>query len=186
MGLIGSGEPGTVVPVTGALPAGVLGEVRLHQQIYGRHAHVHAVTRTMPPLLMALGTARRTPGARHGMGAYFGAGAALWDDPQLVRDDERAAAVIDAMGSANAIVMRGNGVLVASDSLAKAVVLTWYLEDAARIELAVLAAGLQDESVVLDVVERERRATDAGGIFERMWEYLTAGDPEINFQETRA
>jgi len=39
---------------------------------------------------------------------------------------------------------------------------------------------------VLDVVERERRATDAGGIFERMWEYLTAGDPEINFQETRA
>jgi len=184
MGLIGSGEPGTVVPVTGALPAGVLGEVRLHQQIYGRHAHVHAVTRTMPPLLMALGTARRTPRARHGMGAYFGAGAALWDDPQLVRDDERAAAVIDAMGSANAIVMRGNGVLVASHSLAKAVVLTWYLEDAARIELAVLAAGLQDESVVLDVVERERRATDAGGIFERMWEYLAAGDPEINFQET--
>jgi HCOMODA/2-hydroxy-3-carboxy-muconic semialdehyde decarboxylase len=163
----------------------VLGEVRLHQQIYQRRAHVHAVTRTMPPLLMALGTARRTPRTRHGMGAYFGAGAALWDDPQLVRDDERAAAVIDAMGSANAIVMRGNGVLVASDSLAKAVVLTWYLEDAARIELAVLAAGLEDESVVLDAAERDRRATDAGGIFERMWEYLTAGDPEINFQEAQ-
>ena len=112
MGLIGPGEPGTVVPVTGALPAGVLGEVRLHQQIYQRHAHVRAVTRTMPPLLMALGTARRTPRTRHGMGAYFGTGAALWDDPQLVRDDERAAAVIDAMGNANAIVMRGNGVLV--------------------------------------------------------------------------
>jgi HCOMODA/2-hydroxy-3-carboxy-muconic semialdehyde decarboxylase len=186
MGLIAPGEPGTVVPVTGKLPAGVLGEVRLHQQIYGRRADVRAVTRTMPPSLMALGTARRTPRTRHGMGAYFGAGAALWDDPQLVRDDERAAAVIDAMGSANAIVMRGNGVLVASDSLAKAVVLTWYLEDAARIELAVLAAGLQDESVVLDAAERERRATDAGGIFERMWEYLGAGDPEINFQETRA
>lgn len=186
MGLIGRGEPGTVVPVTGALPTGVLGEVRLHQEIYRRHAHVHAVTRTMPPLLMALGTARRTPRTRHGMGAYFGSGAALWDDPQLVRDDERAASVIDAMGSANAIVMRGNGVLVTSDSLAKAVVLTWYLEDAARIELAVLAAGLQDESVVLDVAERERRATDAGGIFERMWEYLSAGDPEINFQEAQA
>jgi HCOMODA/2-hydroxy-3-carboxy-muconic semialdehyde decarboxylase len=186
MGLIGPGEPGTVVPVTGALPAGVLGEVRLHQQIYQRHAHVRAVTRTMPPLLMALGTARRTPRTRHGMGAYFGPGAALWDDPQLVRDDERAAAVVDAMGNANAIVMRGNGVLVASDSLAKAVVLTWYLEDAARIELAVLGAGLQDESVVLDAAERERRATDAGGIFERMWEYLSAGDPEINFQETQA
>lgn len=185
MGLIGPGEPGTVVPVAGALPAGVLGEVRLHQQIYRRHGHVHAVTRTMPPLLMALGTARRTPRTRHGMGAYFGAGAALWDDPQLVRDDDRAAAVIDAMGNANAIVMRGNGVLVTSDSLAKAVVLTWYLEDAARIELAVLAAGLQDESVVFDAVEREQRATEAGGIFERMWQFLTAGDPETNFQEAQ-
>jgi HCOMODA/2-hydroxy-3-carboxy-muconic semialdehyde decarboxylase len=77
-------------------------------------------------------------------------------------------------------------VLVTGDTLPKAVVLTWYLEDAARIELAVLAAGLQDESVVLDAHERKQRATDAGGIFERMWEYLTAGDPEINFQEAEA
>ncbi|MDM0066921.1 class II aldolase/adducin family protein [Variovorax sp. J31P207] len=186
MGLIAPGDPGTVVPIFGALPAGVLGEVRLHQQIYQRQAHVNAVTRTMPPSLMTLGTARRTPRPRHGMGAYFGSGAALWDDPQLVRDDDRAAAVIDAMGSANAIVMRGNGVLVTSDKLAKAVVLTWYLEDAARIELAVLAAGLQDESVVLDANERRQRATDAGGIFERMWQYLAAGDPEINIQEESA
>lgn len=186
MGLIGPGEAGKMVPVHGPLPEGVLGEVRLHQQIYRRSSHVRAVTRTMPPALMALGTARRMPQPRHGMGSYFGAGAALWDDPQLVRDDERAAAVIDTMGASNAIVMRGNGVLVASDSLPKAVVLTWFLEDAARIELAVLASGLQDASVVLGAAERERRATDAGGIFERMWEYLSAGDPEINFQEAQA
>jgi HCOMODA/2-hydroxy-3-carboxy-muconic semialdehyde decarboxylase len=185
MGLIAPGEPGFVVPVVGPLPEGVLGEVRLHQQIYARHAHVQAVARTMPPSLMVLGTARRTPQPRHGMGAYFGSGAALWDDPQLVRDDERAAAVIDAMGSANAVVMRGNGVVVAGDSLAKVVVLTWYLEDAARIELAVLAAGLQDASVVLSAAERERRATDAGGIFDRMWQHLTAGDPEFTYQDER-
>jgi HCOMODA/2-hydroxy-3-carboxy-muconic semialdehyde decarboxylase len=132
---------------------------------------------------MALGTARRTPRPRHGLGAYFGEGAALWDDPQLVRDDDRAAAVIDAMGSANAVVMRGNGVVVAADSLRKAVALTWYLEDAARLELAVLAAGLENVSATLDAADRERRATAAGGIFERMWEYLTAGDPELLLQD---
>ncbi|MDO8778289.1 MAG: class II aldolase/adducin family protein [Burkholderiaceae bacterium] len=185
MGLIAPGENGVVVPVEGPLPDGVLGEVRLHQQIYRRHRHFRAVARTMPPLLMALGTARLTPDARHGMGAYFGPGAALWDDPQLVRDDERAARVIDAMGSANAVVMRGNGVVVAGESLAKAVVLTWYLEDAARIELAVRAANLQSASVVLTPAEREQRATDAGGIFERMWDHLTAGDPELNLQDER-
>ncbi|MDB5752551.1 MAG: cmtD [Ramlibacter sp.] len=178
MGVIAAGEPGRVVPVRGPLPEGVLGEVRLHQQIYQRRPGMQAVTRTMPPAVMALGTARRVPQPRHGMGAYFGAGVGLWDDPQLVRDDARAVGVIDAMGDRAAVVMRGNGVVVAGASLAKAVALTWYLEDAARIELALLSAGLEPESTPLSAEECALRATDTGGIFERMWEYLTAGDPE--------
>ena len=186
MGLIAPGEPGHLVPVHGPLPDGVLGEVRLHQRIYARKPQVHAVARSMPQAVMALGTARRTPRARHGMGAYFGAGAALWDDPQLIRDDALATAAIDAMGERNALVMRGNGLVIAAASLAQAISLTWYLEDAARLELAVLAAGLQDESAVLGADEREQRATSAGGIFERMWDFLTHGDPELqdNHQAT--
>lgn len=179
IGLLAPGEAGQVVPVEGPLPAGVLGEVRLHQQIYARWSDVGAIARTMPPSLMALGVARRTPRALHGMGSYFGAGAALWDDPQFVRDDASASAVVDCMGNANALVMRGNGVVVAAASLAEAIVLTWYLEDAARIELAVRAASLGDEAVELDTAARERRATRSGGIIERMWDYLTASDPEI-------
>lgn len=180
MALVSPGDLGTVVPVNGPLPAGVLGEVRLHQQIYRRRSTCRSVARTMPPSLMALGTARRTPQPRHGMGAYFGQGIALWDDPQLVRDDALATAVIDAMGESRAVVMRGNGLVVAADSLVKVVSLTWYLEDAARIELAVLAAGIENESVVLTASECDLRATSSGGIFERMWDYLTAGDSEIN------
>lgn len=183
MGLLTAGEPGVVVPLNGPLPAGVLGEVRLHQEIYRRRPEVRAVARSMPPALMALGTAGRTPKPRHGMGAYFGAGAALWNDPQLVRDDAAAVAVIDAMGESNAVVMRGNGVVVAADSLEKVLCLTWYLEDAARLELAVLGAGLEQTSIVLTAAECERRATTAGGIFERMWEHLTAGDPEAGPRE---
>jgi len=178
MALIPPGEPGTVVPTDGPLPAGVLGEVRLHQQIYRRRSETRAVARSMPPSVMALGTARRTPRPRHGLGTYFGEGAALWDDPQLIRDDVLAAAVIDTMGQAAAIVMRGNGAIVAADSLERVIALTWYLEDAARLELAVLGAGLEEASAVLTPAECERRATSAGGIFERMWDYLTFGDPE--------
>ncbi|MDB5851301.1 MAG: cmtD [Rhodoferax sp.] len=178
MGLIAAGEDGTVIDIHQPLPAGVLGEVRLHQQIYRRRPEVRGIVRSMPPALMALGTARRTPAARHGMGAYFGADAALWDDPQLVRDDERAAAVADTLGTGVSIVMRGNGAVVAADSLVKATVLTWYLEDAARLELQVLAAGLEAGSVVLTTAERQARATDSGAIFERMWQFITAGDPE--------
>ena len=179
MGLIQPGDAGQIVPVHGPLPAGVLGEVRLHQQIYQRRPEAQAVARSMPPSVMTLGTARLVPQARHGMGSYFGAGAALWDDPQLIREDTLATAAIDAMGDSNALVMRGNGLVVAAASLAQVVSLTWYLEDAARIELAVRAAGLAQDSVVLSADERQRRATTAGGIFERMWDYLSFGDPEL-------
>jgi HCOMODA/2-hydroxy-3-carboxy-muconic semialdehyde decarboxylase len=117
------------------------------------------------------------------MGCYFGAGAALWDDPQLIRDDDRASAVVSAMGNSNAIVMRGNGVVVAAGSLEQAVALTWYLEDAARLELTIRAAGLEETSAVLNAAERDLRATGSGGIFERMWEFLTAGDPELQVQD---
>lgn len=180
MGLIGPHESGTVVHVHGPLPEGVLGEVRIHQQIYARRPEVRGIVRGMPPAAMALSTAHRTPRPRHGTGAYFGAGIGLWDDPQLVRDDAAAAGVADALGAAHAVVMRGNGVVTAADSLPAALVLLWYLEDAARLELAVLGAGLADASTVLSAAECERRATRAGRIFERMWDFLTAGDPEVD------
>jgi HCOMODA/2-hydroxy-3-carboxy-muconic semialdehyde decarboxylase len=122
---------------------------------------------------MALGTARRTPRPRHGMGAYFGAGAALVGRPATgARRRTRRRRGRNA-GPCNAIVMRGNGAVVAADSLLKATVLTWYLEDAARLELQVLAAGLQDDSVVLDRGRAPARATDSGAIFERMWQFMT-------------
>lgn len=178
MGLIKPGEMGVVVPVSGVLPDGVLGEVRLHQQIYRRRSEVNAIARSMPPAIMSLGTACRVPKARHGMGSYFGEGPALWNDPQLIRTDELASAVIEAMGERNAVVMRGNGLVVAASSLEQVVSLTWYLEDAAKVELAVLSAGLEKDSIILSSQERDRRAVSAGGIFERMWEFLTDGDPE--------
>lgn len=98
MGLIGVGEPGVVVAIDGPLPDGVLGEVRIHQQVYRLRPDVRAVVRAMPPAVMALGTARRVPRPRHGMGSYFGAGIALWDDPQLLRDDDAAAALAHELG----------------------------------------------------------------------------------------
>ncbi|MES2943113.1 MAG: class II aldolase/adducin family protein [Pseudomonadota bacterium] len=180
MGLIAAGEPGVIVPVFGGLPEGVLGEVRIHQQVYRSRPEVRAVVRSMPQSVMTLGTARRTPRPRHGFGAYFGAGVALWDDPQLVRSDEAAIGLTARLGPLAALVMRGNGAVVVADSLLKAVVLTWYLEDAARLELDVLATGLEAQSALLDEQACTERATSTGLIFERMWDYLSAGDVELD------
>ncbi len=176
MGCITPGDRGVVVPVAGPLPEGVLGEVRIHQRIYALRPDVGGICRSMPPNVMALGTLCRTPRPRHGFGAYFSPSVPLWDDPQLIRSDERAMGVAETLGMARAVVMRGNGAVTAGRDLMHAVVLTWYLEDAARVELEVLKTGLCGAE--LSPEEASERATEAGRILERMWSYLTVGDPE--------
>lgn len=178
MGLILPDDAGTVVPVRGELPEGVLGEVRIHQQIYQRRADIGAVIRSMPPQLMALSCAGLTPQPRHGMGTYFQPGIPLWDDVQLLRTDEQASALGELFGQGKALAMRGNGAIVAGDSLIEALTLTWYLEDAARIELTLRSAGLEQGRPALDAQTCAQRATRNGRIYERMWDYLTVGDPE--------
>ena len=173
MGLIEDGEGGTVVEVGGALPAGVLGEVRMHQQIYRRRLDVGAICRFMSPHVMALAAMGETPRARHGFGAYFYPQPPMWQDPQLVRNDSSAQRVAEALGSAPAIVVGVNGAVTAAPDMARALALAWFLEDAARVELAVRAAGGEAHASFADADAARQRATWEGRIAERMWELLT-------------
>lgn len=173
LGLVGESDPCTVVPLDGTLPEGVLGEVRIHREIYRRRPDVGGIVRAMPRDAMTLGTLRRTPEPRHGMGAYFAPRPPLWDDPQLLRSDAQAAALADQLGQARAILMRGNGTVTAAATLQEAVVLTYYLEDACRIELACLAIGPAAEGAVMTAEECTARATWNGRILDRMWDHLT-------------
>ncbi|MCD9031050.1 class II aldolase/adducin family protein [Luteimonas sp. Y-2-2-4F] len=175
-GLVRPGEACSVVPLDGPLPEGVLPEVRIHREIYRARPDVGGVARVQPPRLMSLGALGRTPVARHGLGSYFHPQPPLWDDPLLLRSDPQAAALARRLGGARAIVMRGNGAVLAGDSLEMAVVLAWYLEDAARVELDCLATGL-DAPAFTDA-QSAARAVWAGRLLERMWEYLTHDDPE--------
>jgi HCOMODA/2-hydroxy-3-carboxy-muconic semialdehyde decarboxylase len=175
MGLVTAADQPVRVAIREPLPPGVLGEVRIHQQIYQRRSDVMGIARFMSPSLISLSSLGRTPLPRHGLGSYFAPQAPLWSDPRLVRDDERAAAVADLLGAARAVVLRGNGAVTVGASLQEACVFAWYLEDAARVELDVLASGL--EGWVFDAEEAAARATTQGLIVERMWEWLSAGDP---------
>lgn len=176
LGTIGINESGILISIDGELPDNVLGEVRVHREIYRNRPDVGGIVRSMPPHVMSLSAIGRTPRILHGMGAYFSPGIPLWNDPQLIRNDEAAINAAKALGESSAIVLRGNGAVVAGDSLEDAVVLTWYLEDAARIELDCLP--VTDQVLELAPEEAKARATRSGRIFERMWDYLTYGDPE--------
>lgn len=178
MGTILPAEPGTVVPIRGELPEGVLGEVRIHQQIYARRQDIGAICRIMPPHIGTLSLLRRTPRPRHGFGAYFAPGPALWEDPRLLRDDAAAARLADTLGSGKAIVMRANGAVVVGAGLIEAVALSWFLEEAARVEVGLMQMGQDGDHTLLSAEETVARQVVAGRVYERMWEYLTFGDVE--------
>ena len=164
--------PRSICAIAGPLPEGVLGEVRIHQQIYARRADVGAVCRIMPPALMALSTQGIVPRPRHGIGAYFDR-LPLWSDPRLLRDDAAAARLAEMLGEAPAIVMRGNGAVVAGETMPRAATLAWFLEDAARIERDVRAMGFAPDTGLLDAEETRDRQVWAGRVDERMWDWLT-------------
>ena len=178
MGLVTPEDAGTVVPVDGPLPAGVLGEVRCHQQIYRRRPDVNGIARTFLRNVMTLSTFQRTPRPRIGFAAYFAPCPPLWNDPALLRDDAAAGRLADTLGDARAIVMRGNGCILTGATVEEAIVMAFYLEEAAKTGLAVMATGQEGGSLVLSVAQAQQRAVSSGQIFERMWDYLTAGDPE--------
>ena len=61
----------------------------------------------------------------------------------------------------------------------EAIVMAFYLEEAATTELAIMASGQEEHSLVFSDEQSKARAVSSGQIFERMWDYLTYGDPEI-------
>lgn len=169
-------ECGIEVPVVGALPSGVAGEVRVHQAIYRRRPDVNGVVRVLPPAVRALSVLGHTARPLDGPGSYFAPGPALWPEPQLIRNDEAAGAVADVLADSSAVVLRGNGAVIAAESLPRAVILARFLEDASAVDLATKSTG--EPAIELTREEASARATWEGGIEDRMWSYLTQDDPE--------
>ena len=180
MGLIDVGEEGAVVPIQGELPEGVLGEVRCHQQIYAARDKINGVCRIFPRNVLTLSTFQKTPKARIGFGSYFYPQPPIWDDPLLIRTDGQAIEFAKTLGNSKAIVMRGNGAVCAAATVEESVVLAFYLEESANTELAVMATGPAAENSVCFTEEQAAlRATGTGRIYERLWDFMIAGDTEI-------
>lgn len=171
-------EPGVVVKLDGDLPEGALPEVRVHREIYRRRPSIGGIVRVQPPAIMALSALGRTPSVHHGLGTYFAPGAPLWHSVDLIRDDESAVRAAEALGDAAAIVLRGNGCVCAAESLPDAASLAFFLEDAAKLDLAILSAPQSSPALQYSPEESVRRAVRSGALFERMWQFLCFGDPE--------
>ena len=168
-----------MVPLEGELPPGVLGEVRIHREIYRLRPKIGGICRFQSPCVIALSSLGETPHALHGQGTYFAPAPPLWPGVALIRDDEAAREVAQLMGNSAAIVLSGNGSVTAGETLEEAAAFAFFLEDAARVELLALSAVAAGQIPRrYSPAEVDARAVKAGGIFERMWQFLCFGDPE--------
>jgi HCOMODA/2-hydroxy-3-carboxy-muconic semialdehyde decarboxylase len=178
MGHLEAHHKGDIVSIHEALPAHVLGEVRMHQAIYKLRPDAKGICRTFPPSVLSLSAMGLAPKARHGFGSYFYPSVPMWKDPALIRNEDAANGVAKTLGQANAVIVSVNGAVTVADSLEKATVLAWFLEDAARVELACLMSAQTKHETFESSEQANNRATWLGGIAERKWQYLTHGDKE--------
>jgi HCOMODA/2-hydroxy-3-carboxy-muconic semialdehyde decarboxylase len=161
--------------VDGPLPAGALPEVAAHQAIYRARGDVGGICRFQSHHVTALSAVLRTPRALNGSGAYFAA-PPLWNDPMLVRDRERADGVAAQLADARAIVLRGNGAIAVGATVREAACHAYWLEDAARVELA--ACATSEPAVPYTPEQASQRAAAGPSLYDRMWEYLLDDDFE--------
>lgn len=138
-------------------------ETPLHAAIYAARPDVGAIARVHGKAIAAAGLGPRAPGVAHGLGGLSGRVAA-WADPQLVTDGERAAAAAAAIGSADCLLIRGNGAVVTAPDLACAAVRAWFLEERCRVWAA---AGTE-----LSAVELEERSAHYPAETARAWAWL--------------
>jgi HCOMODA/2-hydroxy-3-carboxy-muconic semialdehyde decarboxylase len=178
MGLISPSDQGTVVNINSPLPQNVLGEVRMHQAIYKLRPEINGICRIFPPYILALSAMQRAPRSRHGFGSYFYPEVPYYKDTALIRNEIAAMQVALMLDQNPAIVVSVNGAVTVGDTLEKACVLAYFLEDAARVEIACINAGMDSVEIFPSKESANKRATWEGSIVDRMWQHLTHDDPE--------
>ena len=109
------------------------------------------------------------------MGSFLWSGAPVWDirkvrddNDILVRDRPLGAALAEALGGCNCVLMRGHGMTVIGESIQEAVFRAIYTEMNARLQLHAEHARGADR--VPERQEGKRSSAANRGTLERPWE----------------
>jgi ribulose-5-phosphate 4-epimerase/fuculose-1-phosphate aldolase len=148
-------------------------EVYIHSEILRIRPDLNAVIHTHSTHLTALSATRLAlqPLSQGGF-VFAGALPMFCDTPELIRTKTLGAAVADTLGPNRAVLMKNHGIAITGRSLAEAVVLLVMLDEAARIELMVAAAGGSADAFPSEVIERLRDTLVEERQFKVNFDYL--------------
>ena len=116
-------------------------EAPLHAAIYGCKPDVHAVTRIHARKANYFSVTQTAIEAVHNHGSFFSGGVPVFSKTPLISTLELGREVAAALVEKPAILLRGNGQVTVGRSVAEAVVMAIYLEEAADMLYGALQIG---------------------------------------------
>ena len=116
-------------------------ELFLHTEIYRARKDVNAICRTHGKFALVLSVLRRTLGLVHELATPLGPQVSVFDSPELISSPEMGRQVGAALGTAPALLMRGNGALTVGATVEEAVVNAILMETSAEIQWRALCIG---------------------------------------------
>ncbi|MFI2475098.1 class II aldolase/adducin family protein [Nocardia xishanensis] len=110
------------VPLTAtALPSGCPAEAWAHLALYQRYPTTGAIARAQPAASLAVGMRTDRFAPTHGQACWLGDSIPVYPSALLVREADRGRKLAEAMGSADAMILRGNGAIAMGSDPATAV-----------------------------------------------------------------
>lgn len=146
-------------------------EAPLHSAIMTLKPQVNAITRIHARVANMFSVTERPLEPVHNHGSFFAGGVPLFRTPDLISTAQLGRQVAETMGDKRAILLRGNGQVTVGRTIAEAVMMAIYLEEAAEILYGALQIGTP---VPLSTDEADKRQVEAlpPVDLERAWNFF--------------
>ena len=116
-------------------------EYFLHTEVYRVRPDVRAICRTHGMFAQVMSVLRRPLRPVHELAVPLGLEVPIFDTPALISSQEIGRRMAHALGSAGALLLRGNGALVIGATVEEAVVNAIHMETSAEIQWRALCVG---------------------------------------------
>jgi L-ribulose-5-phosphate 4-epimerase len=133
-------------------------EAPLHTAIMKANRNVNAITRIHARVANMFSVTERRLEPVHNHGSFFAGGVPVFHSPQLISSAELGDAVVQRIAGNPAVLLRGNGQVTVGRSIAEAVMMAIYLEEAAEILYGALQIGTPIPLTSAESAERQLEA----------------------------
>jgi ribulose-5-phosphate 4-epimerase/fuculose-1-phosphate aldolase len=146
-------------------------EAWLHTAIMKSKPGVNAVMRIHARVANMFSVTDRKLEPVHNHGSFFAGGVPVFKKPDLISSAALGAEMVETLGEHPAILLRGNGQVTVGRTIAEAVMMAIYLEEAAAILYGALQIGTP---IPLTQTESSRRRVEAlpPVDLERAWKFF--------------